>query len=152
MTSCHDHSNISGIVSYVFIYNWFSQWQNGHLFYLCLLKRKIIVRVIHWQFLLEPFCDISYMFIRLPNTVIPNALQVVPIIHENMSLFCALPKTRKPNVFWIPYRDKSELTVMPLFKHVWQTVCIFIRACALYFSKLGMINCYNPYYVWWISV
>ena len=37
----------------------------------------------------------------------------------------ALPKTRKPNVFWILLPDQSAMNFITFFEHVWQTVCIY---------------------------
>ena len=42
---------------------------------------------------------------------------------------CALPKTRKPNLFQIPFCDQSTMTVMNLFKHVWWTECLYLGIC-----------------------
>ena len=44
-------------------------------------------------------------------------------------IWCALPKTRKWNVFWISFCDQSEMDFMPLFEHVWLILCLYLIMC-----------------------
>ena len=65
---------------------------------------------------------------------------------------CALPKTRKPNVFRIPFRDKSTIKVMTLFEHVWQTLCLYLSMCLrlkwVGYDKLLGLKMVQKLYIW----
>ena len=51
------------------------------------------------------------------------------LLESYLFIKCTWPKTRKPNVFQTPFRDQSVMTVMYLFNHVWQTVCLYLSMC-----------------------
>ena len=97
--------------------------------YVC-KKRTIIVQVIDWHLLIETFQYISSLHIRLPKIIIPNLSELfLESVQKCLFIWCTFPKTRKPNVFWIPFRDQYAITVIPLFNHVGQVVCIYLSMC-----------------------
>ena len=87
----------------------------------------IIVQAIDLQFLIEHFRGISSLCIIMTKISIWEFLQVnLESVWWCLFIHRWFPKTIKPNVFRIPFRDQTSMTGMPLFKNMLQTVCLYL--------------------------
>ena len=92
--------------------------------------RTMIVQVIHWNFLLEPFRGISASRIRFTKISIKNIIQVILRIFTKVSLYSMLfSKEKKSKIFRIAFYDQYEMTIINSFKHVWQTIYLYSSMC-----------------------
>ena len=67
----------------------------------------------------------------VPRSHLCNLLLLpLSILESNIfSSYVFLPKAIKKNIFRIPCCDKYAMTVMPLFKNTWWTVCLYLSMC-----------------------
>ena len=98
------------------------------LFLFVILEKDNDDHVIDWLVLLTR-TRARYIFLSflIAEDKQSNFSRVVPRIRAScVFVRCSLPNIRKPNVFWITFCDQSEVIVVPLFKHMWQTVCLYL--------------------------
>ena len=85
------------------------------------------MRAFVWHFLLEPLQGISSLCISVPKMSIQKSSES---IRWCPCIWCLLPKTIKPNVFWIRFCDQTAMTVAPLFVNLLITVCLYLSMWA----------------------
>ena len=116
-----------GYDAFCFSFYRYSQWLNDCLFLLIPVKENnysatnwltLIARTFSSYILSLYYCTRDKYF---------KILQVnLESVQWCLFIWCSFPKMRKPNIFWIPFRDQNANTVMTLFVHVLRTVCLYL--------------------------
>ena len=85
------------------------------------------IMLVSWMYHVHSIKFPFHIVIGAPKISIPNVLRInLWSVWWCWFIQYFFPKTRKPYVFWIPFCDQSEMTVMHLFKHVWKTVWLYL--------------------------